>query len=70
MKYLLTSLLSGSAGLFWFQKGKTQTIRGAQNLMGLLFFQMLFLSFRSMIGALFTFPAEHKMMLKVSLNEK
>jgi hypothetical protein len=33
---------------------------------GLLFFELMFLSFRSMFTALFTFPDEFKMLLKVS----
>ena len=38
---------------------------GAQNALGLLFFEALFLSFRVLFTALFTFPNEFKMMLKV-----
>ncbi len=34
---------------------------------GLLFFELIFLSFRSMFMALFTFPDEFKMLLKVRL---
>ena len=52
------------AGLFWWQIGRDRTVAAAANINGLLFFEMLFLSFRSMFAALFTFPNEHKMMLK------
>ena len=52
------------AGLFWWQIGRDRTVSAAANINGLLFFEMLFLSFRSMFAALFTFPNEHKMMLK------
>ena len=38
---------------------------GVNNLRGLLFFELMFMSMRAMLGALFTFPAEFKMMLKV-----
>ncbi len=31
---------------------------------GLLFFELMFLSIRALFVALFTFPEEHKMMLK------
>ena len=31
---------------------------------GLLFFELMFLTFRSMFTALFTFPDEYKMLLK------
>ena len=41
---------------------------GANNLRGLLFFELMFMSMRAMLGALFTFPSEFKMMLKVRLN--
>ena len=52
------------AGLFWWQIGRDRTVSSAANINGLLFFEMLFLSFRSMFAALFTFPNEYKMMLK------
>ena len=52
------------AGLFWWQIGQDRTLVGAINAKGLLFFEMLFLSFRAMFTALFTFPNEYKMMLK------
>ncbi|KAL3156013.1 hypothetical protein ABBQ32_013001 [Trebouxia sp. C0010 RCD-2024] len=52
------------AGLFWLQAGQTNTIAGVNNLRGLLFFELMFMSMRAMLGALFTFPAEFKMMLK------
>lgn len=55
-------------GLFWLQAGQTNTVAGANNLRGLLFFELMFMSMRAMLGALFTFPSEFKMMLKVSLN--
>ena len=53
------------AGLFWLQKGKNNTVLGAQQTIGLLFFELLFLSFRALFTALFTFPDERKMLLKV-----
>ena len=49
------------AGLFWLQKGKSNTIAGAQQAIGLLFFELLFLGFRALFVALFTFPTEYKM---------
>lgn len=59
-------LLAGVlAGLFWLQKGKNNTVAGAQQTIGLLFFELLFLSFRALFVALFTFPDERKMLLKV-----
>ena len=55
------------SGLFWLQAGQTSTVAGVNNLRGLLFFELMFMSMRAMLGALFTFPAEFKMMLKVTL---
>ena len=54
------------AGLFWLQAGQTSTVAGVNNLRGLLFFELMFMSMRAMLGALFTFPSEFKMMLKVT----
>lgn len=53
------------AGLFWLQKGQANVTSEARNVTGLVFFEMMFLSFRAMLGALFTFPTEFKMLLKV-----
>ncbi|KAK9815539.1 hypothetical protein WJX72_005401 [[Myrmecia] bisecta] len=52
------------AGLFWLQKGQTANIVNAKNTIGILFFELLFTSLRQMLGSIFTFPAEYKMMLK------
>ena len=61
LQFIIVGLLSG---LFWWQIGRNKTVAAAANANGLLFFEMLFLSFRSMFAALFTFPNEYKMMLK------
>jgi hypothetical protein len=53
------------AGLFWWQIGGSLLTSDAGNVIGLLFFEALFLAFRAMFAALFTFPNEFKMMLKV-----
>lgn len=53
-------------GLFWWQRGQGNTVAAAQNTLGLLFFELLFLGFRALFTALFTFPDEFKMLLKVS----
>ena len=54
-----------STGLFWLRTGSNNTTYGAQNANGLLFFEMMFVSMRAMLGALFTFPPNFKIMLKV-----
>lgn len=59
-------MLQMPAGLFWLQAGQTSTVAGVNNLRGLLFFELMFMSMRAMLGALFTFPSEFKMMLKVT----
>ncbi|EFN53135.1 hypothetical protein CHLNCDRAFT_32365 [Chlorella variabilis] len=51
-------------GMIWWQVGHSDTVYGAQNTTGLLFFEALFLAFRTMFQALFTWPNEQKMMLK------
>ena len=61
LQFIIVGVLSG---LFWWQIGRNKTVAAAANANGLLFFEMLFLSFRSMFAALFTFPSEYKMMLK------
>ena len=54
------------AGLFWLRSGASDTLYGSQNANGLLFFEMMFVSMRAMLSALFTFPPNFKIMLKVS----
>lgn len=61
LQFLIVGVL---AGLFWLQAGQTSTVAGVNNLRGLLFFELMFMSMRAMLGALFTFPSEFKMMLK------
>ncbi|KAL4457859.1 hypothetical protein ABPG75_012724 [Micractinium tetrahymenae] len=52
------------AGLFWLQAGQDYSLVGARNVLGLCFFLGVFLSFRALFNALFTFPEEYKHMLK------
>lgn len=52
------------AGLLWWQSGGEDTLLSASDTLGLLFFEMLFMSFYSMFKSLFTFPSEFRMMLK------
>ena len=49
------------AGFFWLRKGGNNTVAGAQQVTGLLFFELLFLSLRALFTALFTFPSDFKM---------
>jgi energy-coupling factor transporter ATP-binding protein EcfA2 len=50
------SIVGLVAGMIWWQVGKGQTLASAQDTLGLLFFEALFLGFRSLFSALFTFP--------------
>ncbi|KDD73900.1 hypothetical protein H632_c1747p0 [Helicosporidium sp. ATCC 50920] len=52
------------SGLFWLQIGSGETVDAMTNTIGLLYFYLMFLVFAAMFTALFTFPAQHKMMLK------
>ena len=54
------------AGLFWLRKGGNNTVAGAQQVTGLLFFELLFLSLRALFTALFTFPSDFKMVSALS----
>jgi hypothetical protein len=47
-------------GLFWFQRGQGNTLLAASDVVGLLFFELLFPSFSTMFTALFTFPSEYR----------
>ncbi|EFJ49175.1 hypothetical protein VOLCADRAFT_104378 [Volvox carteri f. nagariensis] len=51
-------------GLLWFQRGRGSQISAGADVMGLLFFELLFPSFRSLFSALFTFPNEYRMLKK------
>ena len=55
-----------SAGLFWLNIAQKPYLKDAQNTIGLLFFELLFLAFRTMFTALFTFPNEYKMVRRSS----
>ena len=61
LEFFIVGLFSG---LFWWQIGRNKTVAAAANANGLLFFEMLYLSYKSMFVALFAFPDEYKMMLK------
>ncbi|EIE25035.1 P-loop containing nucleoside triphosphate hydrolase protein [Coccomyxa subellipsoidea C-169] len=69
IQYVIVGLLTGC---FWWQRGGHDTLAASQDTLalvcgaaaGLLFFELMFLTFRSMFTALFTFPEEYKMLLK------
>lgn len=56
-----------AAGLVWWQRGQAYYggVQAASDILGLLFFILLFPSMRALFRALFTFPNEYRMLLKV-----
>lgn len=64
---LLPLLLLSAAGLVWWQRGQQYYggVQAASDILGLLFFILLFPSMRALFRALFTFPNEYRMLLKV-----
>lgn len=61
LQFLAIAVLSG---LFWLQQGQGVTLADSRNVLGVLFFMAMFLSFRSLFVSLFTFPEEQRHMLK------
>lgn len=61
-------LLLHYAGLVWWQRGQDYYggVQAASDILGLLFFILLFLSMRALFRALFTFPNDYRQVLKVS----
>lgn len=55
------------AGLVWWQRGQAYYggVQAASDVLGLLFFMLLFPSMRALFRALFTFPNEQRMLMKV-----
>jgi len=50
--------------LLWFRRGVQPSLAAASDVVGLLFFELLFPSFRSLFASLFTFPNEYRMLTK------
>ncbi|GLC73199.1 hypothetical protein PLESTF_001346200 [Pleodorina starrii] len=61
VQMLAVSLITG---LLWFQRGRGSNLAAGADVMGLLFFELLFPSFRSLFSSLFTFPNEYRMLKK------
>ncbi|KAG1675510.1 hypothetical protein FOA52_001810 [Chlamydomonas sp. UWO 241] len=60
-----TVIVGVLSGLFWFQLGATTlTPQVALDLGGVLFFEMLFLSFTALFQAIFNYPSEFSMVVK------
>jgi hypothetical protein len=61
--------LIDAAGLVWWQRGQAYWggVQAASDVLGLLFFMLLFPSMRALFRALFTFPNEQRMLMKARL---
>ncbi|KAJ9515493.1 hypothetical protein QJQ45_016484 [Haematococcus lacustris] len=57
-------LVAAITGLLWWQRGRNGDVAGAADILGLLFFELLFPSFRTLFASLFTFPDEFRMLTK------
>ena len=51
-------------GLLWFQRGAIVGVAAVGDVAGFLFFELLFLSFLTLFGSLFTFPDERAVICK------
>lgn len=60
-QFLALGLLSG---MFWLQSGQGETLVDARDTVGLLYYMLMFLSFKTMFVSLFTFPEEQRHMIK------
>lgn len=47
-------------GLFWWQRGRGSSLLAASDIIGLLFFELLFPAFTAMFTALFVFPNDFR----------
>lgn len=57
-------VVAAITGMFWWQRGTGRTLLAASDIVGLLFFELLFPAFTSLFSALFTFPNDYRMLLK------
>eukprot|EP01026_Neomeris_dumetosa_P031549 TRINITY_DN2500_c0_g1_i3.p1 TRINITY_DN2500_c0_g1~~TRINITY_DN2500_c0_g1_i3.p1 ORF type:complete len:686 (+),score=50.56 TRINITY_DN2500_c0_g1_i3:130-2187(+) len=63
-KLLLIALVSIISGCLWWQVGEGDSLLDANDVVSLLFFQGVLLSFLALFAALFTFPPEFRLLLK------
>lgn len=66
--FLVSAVVLCCAGLVWWQRGQDYYggVQVASDILGLLFFMLLFPSMRALFRALFTFPNDYRQVLKVS----
>eukprot|EP00879_Flechtneria_rotunda_P022444 GHRR01023695.1.p1 GENE.GHRR01023695.1~~GHRR01023695.1.p1 ORF type:complete len:455 (+),score=179.90 GHRR01023695.1:174-1538(+) len=63
-RFLQGVVVAVITGLFWWQRGRGNSLLAASDIVGLLFFELLFPAFTAMFTALFTFPNDYRMLLK------
>lgn len=63
-RFLQGVAVAALTGLFWWQRGSGDTLLAASDIVGLLFFELLFPAFTALFSALFTFPNDYRMLLK------
>jgi len=51
-------------GMLWYDRGGKHTLLSANDMTGLIFFELIFIAFVSMFAALFSFPTVSRMLVK------
>jgi hypothetical protein len=59
-RFFQTAAVAIVTGLFWWQRGRGTSLLAASDLIGLLFFELLFPAFTAMFTALFVFPNDFR----------
>ncbi|KAF8055666.1 rca [Scenedesmus sp. PABB004] len=63
-RFMQGAIVAVITGMFWWQRGRGNTLLAASDVVGLLFFELLFPAFTALFSALFTFPNDYRMLLK------
>ncbi|KAF6253780.1 P-loop containing nucleoside triphosphate hydrolase protein, partial [Scenedesmus sp. NREL 46B-D3] len=63
-RFLQGVIVALITGMFWWQRGRGGSLLAASDVVGLLFFELLFPAFTAMFTSLFTFPNDYRMLLK------
>ncbi|WIA20339.1 hypothetical protein OEZ85_006170 [Tetradesmus obliquus] len=63
-RFLQGVIVALITGMFWWQRGRGGSLLAASDVVGLLFFELLFPAFTALFTSLFTFPNDYRMLLK------
>jgi hypothetical protein len=63
-RFLQGIIVALITGMFWWQRGTGGSLLAASDVVGLLFFELLFPAFTALFTSLFTFPNDYRMLLK------